>query len=256
MQNNDQYNSFSLVKFVWKWRRWLLIIGLATAILSLLCTYLVAPRYKSTAVIYAPRTNSMSKILLNKENYNERLEVKAYALQEETEQMMQILNALEIKDSLISRFKLAEHYDINPDSKGAETKLYKTLTNNLTFKRTEFGAISITVSDEDPQIACDMADYILSLVDTVKNRTERERAAAAYYALKRQVDSVNKEIARIDDSIQVCMENGVFELKEQTNRVMQQLMLQEVLRLLVARKTVLISLIVLIVLVAAALLAP
>ena len=181
MQNNDQYNSFSLVKFVWKWRRWLLIIGLATAILSLLCTYLVAPRYKSTAVIYAPRTNSMSKILLNKENYNERLEVKAYALQEETEQMMQILNALEIKDSLISR------------SKGAETKLYKTLTNNLTFKRTEFGAISITVSDEDPQIACDMADYILSLVDTVKNRTERERAAAAYYALKRQVDSVNKE---------------------------------------------------------------
>ena len=222
MQNNDQYNSFSLVKFVWKWRRWLLIIGLATAILSLLCTYLVAPRYKSTAVIYAPRTNSMSKILLNKENYNERLEVKAYALQEETEQMMQILNALEIKDSLISRFKLAEHYDINPDSKGAETKLYKTLTNNLTFKRTEFGAISITVSDEDPQIACDMADYILSLVDTVKNRTERERAAAAYYALKRQVDSVNKEIARIDDSIQVCMENGVFELKEQTNRVMQQ----------------------------------
>lgn len=222
MENKEQYNSFSLLQFIWKWRKWLLIIGLATAILSLLCTYLVTPRYKSTAVIYAPRTNSMSKILLNKENYNERLEVKAYALQEETEQMMQILNALEIKDSLISHFNLAEHYDINVQSKGGQTKLYKTLTNNLTIKRTEFGAISIAVSDEDPQMACDMANYILQLVDTVKNRTDCERATAAYYALKRQVDSVNKEIDRLDDSIQVCMENGVFELKEQTNRVMQQ----------------------------------
>ena len=222
MQNNDQYNSFSLVQFVWKWRKWLLIIGLATAILSLLCSFLVTPRYRSTAVIYAPRTNSMSKILLNKENYNERLEVKAYALQEETEQMIQLLNAIEIKDSLIRHFNLAEHYDIDSQAKGGQTKLYKTLTNNLTIKRTQFGAISITVSDEDPQVACDMADFILQLVDTVKNRAERERAAAAYYALLRQVDSVNKEIDRLDDSIQVCMENGVFELKEQTNRVMQQ----------------------------------
>ena len=127
------------MQFVWKWRKWLLIIGLATAILSLLCSFLVTPRYRSTAVIYAPRTNSMSKILLNKENYNERLEVKAYALQEETEQMIQLLNAIEIKDSLIRHFNLAEHYDIDSQAKGGQTKLYKTLTNNLTIKRTQFG---------------------------------------------------------------------------------------------------------------------
>lgn len=222
MQNNDQYNSFSLLKFVWKWRKWLLIIGLATAILSLLCSYLVTPRFKSTAVIYATRTNSTAKILLNKENYNERLEMKAYGTEEETEQLMQLLNALEIKDSLIEHYNLADHYDVSTKSKGWQTKLYKMLTNNLTIKRTDYGAISISVSDEDPQMACDMANYVLRLIDTVKNRAEHERAAAAFAALQRQVDSVNKEIARIDDSIQMCMEHGVFEVEEQTNRVMQQ----------------------------------
>ncbi len=222
MENNEKYNSFSLLKFVWKWRKFLIIIGLATAVLSAICSFFITPRFKSTATIYAPRTNSVAKILLNEENYNERLDIKAYAIEEETEQMMQLLNAVEIKDSLINIFNLAEHYDIDMETKGAMTKLYKAVTNNLTIKRTDYGAISISVSDEDPQMACDMTNAVLRLLDTVKNRTERERATAAYLALRRQMDSIDKEIARLDDSIQVCMEHGVFEVEQQTNRVMQQ----------------------------------
>lgn len=222
MENNNQYNSFSLLKFVWGWRKWLLIICLATAVISAVCSLFITPRFKSTATIYAPRTNSVAKILLNEENYNERLDIKAYAIEEETEQMMQLLNAVEIKDSLIQNFNLAVHYDINTKSKGWKAKLYKTITNNLTIKRTDYGAISISVSDEDPQMACEMTNTVLRMLDTVKNRTERERATAAYQALRRQLDSITQEIARIDDSIQMCMEHGVFEVEEQTNRVMQQ----------------------------------
>ncbi len=222
MENNNQYNSFSLLKFVWGWRKWLLIICFATAVISAVCSFFITPRFKSSATIYAPRTNSMAKILLNEENYNERLDIKAYAIEEETEQMMQLLNAVEIKDSLIQNFNLAVHYDISTKSKGWKTKLYKALTNNLTIKRTDYGAITISVSDEDPQMACDMANTVLRLLDTVKNRTERERATAAYVALRKQLDSITQEIARIDDSIKMCMEHGVFEVEEQTNRVMQQ----------------------------------
>lgn len=222
MENNNQYNSFSLLKFVWGWRKWLFIICFATAVISAVCSFFITPRFKSSATIYAPRTNSMAKILLNEENYNERLDIKAYAIEEETEQMMQLLNAVEIKDSLIQNFNLAVHYDISTKSKGWKTKLYKALTNNLTIKRTDYGAITISVSDEDPQMACDMANTVLRLLDTVKNRTERERATAAYVALRKQLDSITQEIARIDDSIKMCMEHGVFEVEEQTNRVMQQ----------------------------------
>lgn len=222
MENNNQYNSFSLLKFVWGWRKWLLIICFATAVISAVCSFFITPRFKSSATIYAPRTNSMAKILLNEENYNERLDIKAYAIEEETEQMMQLLNAVEIKDSLIQNFNLAVHYDISTKPKGWKTKLYKALTNNLTIKRTDYGAITISVSDEDPQMACDMANTVLRLLDTVKNRTERERATAAYVALRKQLDSITQEIARIDDSIKMCMEHGVFEVEEQTNRVMQQ----------------------------------
>lgn len=222
MRNNDEYNSFSLLKFLWNWRKHLAIICVVTIVFSALCSCLVKPRFKSTATIYAPRTNSTAKILLNEENYNERLDIKAYAVEEETEQMMQLLHAVEIKDSLIKNFDLPKHYNINTNSKGWKTTVYNALKNNLVIKRTDYGAISISVSDCDPKIACDMTNTVLRLIDTVKNRTERERAAAAYASLKQQLDSVNKEIARLDDSIQVAMQHGVFEVEQQTNRVMQQ----------------------------------
>ncbi|MBR4135030.1 MAG: hypothetical protein IKU03_01265 [Bacteroidales bacterium] len=222
MENNNQYNSFSIIQFLWRWKWWLLAICLATMIISLGCSMLIKPRFKSTAVIYAPRTNSGAKILLNEENYNERLDMKAYAIEEETEQMMQLLSAQEIKDSLIEKYHLAEYYDIPMDSKGAKTKLNKTLTNNITIKRTQFGAITISVSDEDPQMACNMTQDILRLLDTVKNRAEHERAAAAYYALVDQLDSIGREIDRIDDTIKMCMEHGVYDVETQSERMMQQ----------------------------------
>ncbi|MCR4965293.1 MAG: hypothetical protein K6A41_06515 [Bacteroidales bacterium] len=222
MENKNQYNAFSLIQFLWRWKWWLLAICVATMIISLGCSMLIKPRFKSTAVIYAPRTNSTAKILLNEENYNERLDMKAYAIEEETEQMMQLLNAQEIKDSLIAKYKLAQYYDIDTESKGWKTKLYKTVTNNITIKRTEYGAISISVSDEDPQMACNMTQDILRLLDTVKNRAEGERTAAAYYALVEQLDSINREIARIDDTIKLCMDHGVYDVEKQSERMMQQ----------------------------------
>ena len=222
MENNDNYNSFSLMQFIWKKRKWLLIITAAAIVVSLVCSLLIKPKYKSTAIIYAPRTNSVAKILLNEENYNERLDIKAYATEEETEQMMQLLNAREIKDSLIRKFNLTEHLDIDTTSRGWRTKIMKVLDNAIEIKRTNFGAISIAVKDTDPQTACRMTEEILDLLDTIKNRTEHERARAAYVALCQQLDSIDKEVAKIDDSIKVCMENGVFDLEKQSERVMQQ----------------------------------
>ncbi len=222
MENKENYNSFSLIRFIWSRRKAIFAVCLATFIISVICALLIKPKYRSTAIIYAPRTNSVAKILLNEENYNERLEIKAYANVEETEQMMQILNARGIKDSLIRRHGLLEHYDIDTTSKGWYTKILKRLDEEITVKRTDFGAIRISVTDQDPQTAFAMTEDILHILDTVKNKVEHERAVAAYIALKNQLDSITEEVDRIDDSIRICMEHGVFDVERQSERVMQQ----------------------------------
>lgn len=222
-QTEDRnFNSFSLLRFVWKWRKTLLIICLAAAVLSLGVSFLIKPKYKSTAIVYAPRTNSVAKILLNEENYNERLDVKAYAVEEETEQMMQILNSREIKDALIEKFNLPVHYAIDTNAAHWKTKLYKRLTGEMTIKRTQYGAIEISVLDVDPLFASEMANEITNQLDTLKNRIEYERTAAAYKILQEEMDIMNAEVARIDDSIKMIMEHGVYDFESQSERVMQQ----------------------------------
>lgn len=220
--NDQQFNSFSLVQFIWKKRKTLILVCLVVAVVSLIASFLVTPKFKSTAIVYAPRTNSVAKILLNEETYNERLDMKAYADDEETEQMMEILNSREIKDILIEKFDLYNHYGLGEGVSYRQTKMYKYLKGNIEVKRTQYGAIAVNVIDKDPQIAADMANEILVLLDSVKNRIEHERTAAAYNLLKRQLEVVDAEVQRIDDSVQVLMENGVFDFKSQSERVMQQ----------------------------------
>ncbi|MCQ2272933.1 MAG: Wzz/FepE/Etk N-terminal domain-containing protein [Bacteroidales bacterium] len=220
--NNENFNSFSLIQFIWH-RRWTFLwVCLATAILSLIVSFLIRPQYKSTAIIYAPRTNSVAKILLNEQTYNERLDMKAYAEEEGTEQMMEILNSREIKDILINKFDLYKHYEINPQAKYARTKIYKNLKSAVDIKRTQYGAIAINVQDRDPQIASDMANEITFLIDSIKHRIDNERAMAAYKALQQQLDSIDREVARIDDSLKMVMEYGVFDFTTQSERMLQQ----------------------------------
>jgi hypothetical protein len=191
-------------------------------VVSAACSFLVRPRFKSTALLYAPRTSSVSKILLNEQNYNERLEIKALATVDETEQMLPFLNSVAIKDSLVEKYKLAEYYNIDLNKKGGRTKLYKNLTNNMTIKRTEYGAIQVSVSDWDPQRAYNMTLDVVRWLDTIKNHVEYERALAAYTILQNQLDSVDKEIAATNDSIREIMSHGVFDVKGQSERLTQQ----------------------------------
>ena len=221
-KKDQQFNSFSLVQYIWQKRKTLILVCLVVAVVSLIASFLVTPKFKSTAIVYAPRTNSVAKILLNEESYNERLDMKAYADDEETEQMMEILNSREIKDILIDKFDLYNHYGLGEGVSYRQTKMYKYLKGNIEVKRTQYGAIAVSVIDKDPQVAADMANEILVLLDSVKNRIDHERTIASYNLLKRQLEIVDAEVQRIDDSVQVLMQNGVFDFKSQSERVMQQ----------------------------------
>ncbi|MDY6347148.1 MAG: Wzz/FepE/Etk N-terminal domain-containing protein [Bacteroidales bacterium] len=222
MENNDKYNAFSLLKFIWDRKKWFLAVCIATFVVSAACSLLVRPRFRSTAVIYAPRTSSVAKILLNEQNYNERLDIRALATVDETEQMMAYLNSVTLKDSLIAKYKLAEYYDIDMSNKGAQTKLYKTLDNNIVIKRTDLGSISVTIADWDAQKAYDMTVDAVRWLDTIKNAIDRERLEAAYKDLQRQLDSINKAIAINSDSICELMKHGVFNVERQSERYTQQ----------------------------------
>lgn len=221
-EKSNEFNSFGLIRFIWKWRKILIIVSVAAAFLSFGASLLIRPQFKSTSIIYAPRTNSLAKILMSEHSYNERLDIKAYAVEEETEQMMQLLSSRELKDVLIQKYDLITHYGLDTTMKYWQTRLYETVDNMFTVKRTQYGAISVTVSDWDSNLAAQLANEMVCQLDSFKNKIERERATAAYFLLQEQLEKINIELKRIDDSLSVLAEKGVLIMDRQAERLTQQ----------------------------------
>lgn len=220
--STNDYSSFNFIRFLASKWKILALTMLIAAVAAFVCACFIKPKFKSTAIVYAPRTNSVSKILLADETNNERLDIKAYAIEEETEQMMEILGSREIKDALIRKFNLIEHYSLTKDMKYWQTRLYEYVEKNMEIKRTKFGAISITFEDWDPDFACEITNEIVCQLDSLKHKIEYDRAAAAYATMQQQLADVNAEIQRVDDSIQMIMEHGVYDFESQSERVTQQ----------------------------------
>ena len=217
MNNQTEFNSFSIINFSWKWRKILIVITLVAGVFGFLASTFIKPMYKSTAIVYATHYNSMLF-------YNEDMasDMKKYGEEYETEQLIQILQSREFKDTLVSQFNLIEYYGIDTLKKHWKSLLYKDLEDNIRIKRTQFGGISIAVDDPDPKHAAMLANAIVDKLDQFKGKIEQERAQAVCDLIQRQINEVHEKMVVVNDSVQKLADEGIFIYDLQVERVIQQ----------------------------------
>ena len=150
--------------------RLFLSISILTIIISsLVSIFLMEEKFSSSVIIYPTTTNSISQALLIEHNPY-RKDVLEFGEEEEAEQLLQILNSDEIRDSIISKFDLYTHYNISPEDSFHKTMINKVYDGSITIKKTKFQSIRITVLDKDPVFASEIANSYLTLMDVVINR--------------------------------------------------------------------------------------
>jgi uncharacterized protein involved in exopolysaccharide biosynthesis len=227
VQNNSEFNSASLVVFVYRWRKVLIITGVAAALLSLIfsSSLFISPLYRSTVIMYPASSNSISKALLN-ENAGARQDILEFGEDAQTEQMLQILNSNKIKDRVIQKFNLLEHYGIDSTSKFKNLRLYRRYESYITFKRTEYMAVKVSVLDRDPQMAADIANNIAELLDSVKNDMQKERAIQGFKIVESEYNKLKGEIRSMEDSLTELRKLGVHDYETQAEMINQQLAIE------------------------------
>lgn len=227
MSANNDFDSTSLGLFLYSWRKHLIVIGVLACLLSILFSspLFITPLYRSTVILFPVSSNSVSKALLT-DQPTAKSDILEFGEDEQTEQMLQILNSGIIRDKIVQKFNLMEHYKINPKSKFKYTNLYKQYESNITFRRTEFMAVKITVLDRDPQVAADMANSISELLDSTKNAMQKERAYKGYKIVEKEYVTLQNEIAQMEDSLRKIRELGVFDYETQSEMMNQQLAIE------------------------------
>ena len=157
MDNN--YNNLSLVQLVYKWKWHIIIITVIAAICGAIFSSatFITPLYKSEAVAYPAN-------------------ISPYSDESETEQMLQIINSQSIADSVIEKYDLWSDYGIERNYQFAKTYMMLEYHDKIKISKTPYEAVSITVLDKDPQVACNIAKDILNFYDQKVAKLHRDKA--------------------------------------------------------------------------------
>ncbi len=219
------FDSSNLIVYIYSWRWPLIIVTLVAAILAAVFSspVFIKPKYKSTVTVFPTTTNSLSKALLPQQFSSRGQDIMEFGAEEQAEQLLQILNSDQIRGRIIEKFDLLKHYDIDTSGKYMRTELYETYDDNIEYRRTEFMSVEINVMDTDPEMAADIANEIVVLLDEVKNSIQKERAKKGLNIIEGEYKALKEEVVHYEDSLTSLRFKGVHDYETQSAVLSEQL---------------------------------
>lgn len=216
MENNQPdlvQSQQTLLRFLLSKRKPIIIISSVICLGSIVVSLLMTPLYLSTAIVFPAATSSVS--------FSEQRNAKSAAMdfgeEEQTEQLVQILQSSRIRDKIVYQFDLMKHYGIATTDINKNYKLTNEYNGHFSFERTRYGSIKIDVLDENPKLAAAMANKIVDFIDTVKNDMILERTIPAFEVNRRKKAQMERE----RDSVLNCLDSlanlGVIALDVRSN---------------------------------------
>lgn len=183
------FNNLPLLKVILKWKWHIIAVTIVAAALGAIFSgpTFITPRYKSETILYPSNVSS-------------------YSDETFTEQMLQIMESQDIMDSVVEKFDLVKHYDIDKADKHWKTNLIGEYQDRVSISKTPYDAVRVKVMDKDPQMACDMVNEIIRLYDNKVGTLHNIKRKEAVDMLKKQldnkshfIDSLKQELHKITD---------------------------------------------------------
>jgi LPS O-antigen subunit length determinant protein (WzzB/FepE family) len=144
--------NLEIIKLLYKKRVHILVITILGAFVAGGSSYLIKPRFKSSAAVYPANISPVSD-------------------ETPTEQLMQFFTSSEVKETLRKRFDLGKHYGIDTTSDRFETYYGYYFDENIKISQTRFESIQLEVLDTDPKMAQDLAYGLIDAVnDHIRNQ--------------------------------------------------------------------------------------
>jgi uncharacterized protein involved in exopolysaccharide biosynthesis len=199
------FNSAYLVNLIGKWRFHLLIIIVITVILSAVFSgpSFITPLYESHAIAYPAN-------------------IEPYSDESETEQMLQIMSSQDIIDSMVNKFDLAKHYEINPEYKYFKAALYDTYHDHVSISKTPYESVRIEVKDKNPDTASLMVSAILDYYDNKIASLHKSKSLEVIYMYENQLSRKRATLDSLKQELYILgTEQGLLEYGASSQEIMK-----------------------------------
>ncbi|OFY95048.1 MAG: hypothetical protein A3K10_15050 [Bacteroidetes bacterium RIFCSPLOWO2_12_FULL_31_6] len=201
MNFNQSYSNF-IVLFIRKYKMFV-VVGLIALVFSAIfsSSYFLPPQYISEVVLYPSNLGQ-------------------YSTESSTEQLLQFFYGNDIRDSIIAKYNLINHYKIDTTSSGFNYRLNKEYDANVSIKKTNFESVQIEVVDINPLIARDIALELVTQVNYKIRGLHREQAQEVVVMFKNQLTGKGLLIDTLEAQIKrYSVKYGLLDYTQQSREV-------------------------------------
>lgn len=219
-EEQDEGQSINLMDYfaiLLKWKRFLAINLVILTVLTAGITLLIPNRFKSTASLLPPKqrsgTSLQGSISQIARDFLPLGNLGRLGAPQEAYNYLAVLQSYTAMEKLIRKFNLAEVYDIEPRT--SIEKTIKALKDYMEFTIEDEGTITITVWDEEPQRAADMANYLVEVLNEISLRLGTQEARDNRHFIERRYLKVIEDLRIAEDTLKAFQRRyGIYSIQE------------------------------------------
>jgi uncharacterized protein involved in exopolysaccharide biosynthesis len=202
-QMNRYFTNTNLLKMLFKWKIHLAIILLVAVVLAAFFSspLFITPSFKSYALVYPSN-------------------VQPYSEESRSEQMLEFLHSKDIRDRIISKYNLAQRYEIDTTKKYSQSALIRGYSEKVLISKTPFESIRIEVLDTDPVVACNMVSDIILFYDQKVLSTQRIKYKEVLDFSEKRLTMKQAEIDSVESILyEIRTQYGIIDYPNQSREV-------------------------------------
>ncbi len=216
----SDFDMGNVIKYIIKRFRILLTVTLLAFLVSVVVSYMIKPKYRSTVILFPTSPASVAKSIMSTQYVTSRgADILNFGLEDECDQLLQILLSRELKDSMNARYNLMHHYGIDTKGKYAQTRFYETFDDNFRFRRSPYNSIIVNVFDVDPKLAAEMANEVVRLGDSLFSRMIYDFCSKAFEVIKKEYEDLDSLINAKEKRLIELASKGVYKYDVQSKEL-------------------------------------
>jgi capsule polysaccharide export protein KpsE/RkpR len=204
MVDKDKSPSFSdYIYILFKWKKFLFINLFLVGIITTGIVLLIPNQYKATTTVMIPQDNSgglggLSSLLGGKTSIA-AAGSRLFGVSNTSEDvLLGILNSRSSLVNVIKKFHLMEYYEIDDNNMD---KVIKAFKNDISADPNEFGMIEFSIINKDPKVSARIANYLVSLVDSLNIKFNIQRAKANRIFIEKRYLQNIKDLRSAEESL-------------------------------------------------------
>ncbi|MEW6774073.1 MAG: Wzz/FepE/Etk N-terminal domain-containing protein [Bacteroidota bacterium] len=180
--NNASLEIKTFIQLLLSRKKTFLILIILTAVISIIVSYIIPPKYKTIAVVYP-------------------VHLAPYSEESQTEQLLQYYNSVAVRDIVIKKMRLIEHYKIDTTKSDYRSLLNYLYRENISFSPTLYESIEIEVKDKDPLMTKAIAECIIQTTDSFILTLKKKQIVEEYSNYKNEIDLIQNRIDSLNNLI-------------------------------------------------------